>query len=218
MRFYELIKDTLGLKKGQSFMQTPDGMYVNSTNTVRLNSVMVENNTEYFVETEAPDMWKPTQNGEAFWTITPDGGTMELPWEEMKFGRLWQFGNVFRDKEQADEVAQAISVMFPTYQKKFNEYIAKNPKEPKMMAQPVQNFQQATPPIQQYAGGGVVPAGVVPAGDMPQQGVVPAPMPQGVVPAPMPVPMPAPVQMPRNIVNDPRFSPFNRFTTPGNER
>lgn len=198
------------MKKGQSFMQTPDGMYVNSTNTVRLNSVMVENNTEYFVETEAPNMWKPTQNGEAFWTVTPDGGTIELPWDEMKFGRLWQFGNVFRDKENADEVAQAIAVMFPTYQKKFNEYIAKNPKEAKILAQQVQNFQQATPPVQQYAGGGVVPAGVVPADQMPG----------GVTQAPMPVPMPAPQPVPvmRNLVNDPRFSPFNKFTQPGMER
>src|SRR5438477_2976849 len=118
MRFFELIRDTLGMKKGQSFMQTTDGMYTNTANTVRLNAVIVENNEEYFKETEAPDMWRPTKFGEAFWTVTPDGGVMELPWDEDRFGRMWQFGNVFRDKIHADEVAQAISVMIPTYQKK----------------------------------------------------------------------------------------------------
>ncbi len=197
MRFFELIKDTLGMKAGQSFMQTPDGMYVNSTNSCRLNSAMVENNDEYFKETEAPNIWKPGQDGEAFWTVTPDGGTIELPWDEMKFGRLWQFGNVFRDKDHAEEVAQAIAVIIPTYQKKFNEFITKHPKEAKILQQQVQ---QATPPVQQM---GVVPQNIQ--------------MPPQMQPPPSPMP-PPPMQPQRNIVNDPRFSPFNKFTQPGMER
>jgi len=216
MRFFELTKDTLGMKKGQSFMQTTDGMYVNATNSARLSSAMVEGNTEYFKETEAPNIWKPSQALEAFWTITPDGGTMELAWDENRFGRLWQFGNVFRDKEHADEVAQSIAVMIPTYQKKFNEYITKNPKPPKIIQQATQ---QATPPVNQMQ---------VPGGFVPQTGIQVAPPPmQQPPPPPMP---PQPPQAPpqRNLINDPRFNVHdprlsprgvgNLFTTPGNER
>jgi len=202
MRCFELIKDTLGMKKGQTFIQTPDGMYANATSTVRLNSVMIENNEEYFKETEAPDMWRPTQPGEAFWTVTPDGGVIELPWDELKFARLWQYGNVFREKEHADEVSQAIAVMIPTYQKRFNEYIKKTPKEPKLLTQS-QNFQQPTPPV-------VQPQGMPPVAPPPGQ-----PMAQPPPPPPMMQPNP------RYSVHDPRYSPGgvgNLFTQPGYER
>ena len=192
MKFYELIKDTLGMKSGQSFMQTSDGSYSNTTNTCKLNSTMVENNPEFFKEVEAPKIWKPETEGEAFWTVTPDGGSIELAWNEERFSRLWQFGNLFRDKEHADEVVQAIAVMIPTYQKKFTAYIEKHPKDRKILQQ---TNQQATPPVTNTP-------------TMPIQQPTP----------PVTPPVTPPPVINRNIVTDPQFSPFNRFTTPGNER
>jgi len=192
MKQFILTKESLGLKEGTTFLEMSDGSYKNSTNTITLSPTIVENSKEFFKRIEDVDLWKPTQTSEAFFTITPDGGTLKLPWDEAKFMRMWQYGNVFRDENHATEASSAIAILLQTYQKKFNEFIAKHPKQPEVLQPQVQ---QPTPPVQ--------PVGTPPP---------PPPMP------PQP-PMPQP---PRYISSDdPRLSPAgvgNLFTTPGNER
>jgi len=143
MKQYQLTQKLLNLKAGEIFLQMSDGSYKNSTQTMTLSGSTVEE-SDSFKRLEDINLWRPSQENEIFYTISPDGGILELAWSESRFIRMFQFGNVFRDRSQGEEVASAMAVLLQTYQKKHSEYNSKHKIEPKIFQQ---TEQQATPPI-----------------------------------------------------------------------
>jgi hypothetical protein len=120
LKRYELIKDLFNIKAGQVFLQDPDTSYHNLSNTCKLTASIVETDKEYFKEITDPPLWKPAI-GETFYIVTLDGGVTTLQWEEPRHNSLYVAGNVFKEKNQAEEISQAIAVLIRDYHKKFQK-------------------------------------------------------------------------------------------------
>jgi hypothetical protein len=143
MKQYSLKISQLGLKAGETFLEMSDGTYKNTNHTVTLNKSIVEDSGS-FKQLEDLELWIPTVPNQKFFSVTPDLGVIELGWEENRFAKLWQVGNVMRERSQAEEVANAVAAIMPTYQKKFSEWNKAHAKDPEVIQQTVQ---QATPPV-----------------------------------------------------------------------
>jgi hypothetical protein len=125
MKRFELIKDTLGLKSGQVFIQQQDGEpYFNISKTCQLSPQLIETNTDFFKEIPADQYWNPVV-GQNVFVVGIDGNINELPWDD-KLSRLQAFGNVFETREQAQQVNDEFELVIRSFQEKFN---SERPKE-----------------------------------------------------------------------------------------